>query len=217
MAKNSSPHWHVLNILKLISLCMFAYIGKCTILFCRCCSTEAQGSGVHGRGVGCWLPCSHQLKCCCWAHGLLEPNVSPWPQGDTGILCMLRVWTDLQLLFKIFICLFLTVLSLCCCFRASSSFSYWGLLSSCGVQASCDGGFSYWGPWALGHVGLVALWNVESSWTRDGTCVPCIGRQILNHWTTREVPAQKFSQSINYVSFIACAFSVMFKKPLPDL
>ena len=24
---------------------------------------------------------------------------------------------------------------------------------------------------------------------RNGTCVPCIGRQILNHWTTGEVPA----------------------------
>ena len=30
--------------------------------------------------------------------------------------------------------------------------------------------------------------NVESSWTRDRTCVPCIGRQILCHWATREVP-----------------------------
>jgi len=26
-----------------------------------------------------------------------------------------------------------------------------------------------------------------SSWTRDPTCVSCIGRWILNHWTTREV------------------------------
>ena len=26
--------------------------------------------------------------------------------------------------------------------------------------------------------------NMESSWTRDR--VPCIGRQILNQWTTRE-------------------------------
>ena len=25
------------------------------------------------------------------------------------------------------------------------------------------------------------------SWTRDGTCVPYTGRQILNHWTTLEV------------------------------
>ena len=30
------------------------------------------------------------------------------------------------------------------------------------------------------------MWD-PSSWTRDGTHVPCTGRQILNHWTTREV------------------------------
>ena len=33
---------------------------------------------------------------------------------------------------------------------------------------------------------LVALWYVESSRTRDRTHVPCIGRQILIHGTTRE-------------------------------
>ena len=27
--------------------------------------------------------------------------------------------------------------------------------------------------------------------TRDQTCVPCIGRQSLNHWTTREVPGKR--------------------------
>ena len=40
----------------------------------------------------------------------------------------------------------------------------------------------------LCHTGLVALWHAESYWTRDQTCVPCIGRQISNYWTTREVP-----------------------------
>ena len=34
---------------------------------------------------------------------------------------------------------------------------------------------------------LVAPGHVESSWTRDQTHVLCIGRQILNHWNTREV------------------------------
>ena len=33
----------------------------------------------------------------------------------------------------------------------------------------------------------VALWQVGSSWTRNWTCIPCISRQILNHWTPREV------------------------------
>ena len=31
------------------------------------------------------------------------------------------------------------------------------------------------------------LWDLHSP-TRDQTCVPCIGRWILNHWTIREVP-----------------------------
>ena len=35
--------------------------------------------------------------------------------------------------------------------------------------------------------GSVAPWHVESSWTRDWTRVPCIGRQILIHCATREV------------------------------
>ena len=80
-----------------------------------------------------------------------------------------------------------------------------GLLSSCGARASHCGGFSC-GAQALGFLafsscssrapehrlsscgalGLVALRQEGSSWIRDWTCVSCIGRQILNHWATRE-------------------------------
>ena len=49
--------------------------------------------------------------------------------------------------------------------------------------------------WALGCagsvavvLGLVAPRHVGSFRTRDQTPVPCIGRQILNHWITKEVP-----------------------------
>ena len=35
-------------------------------------------------------------------------------------------------------------------------------------------------------MGLVAPWHVGSSWTTAWTHVPCIGRRILNHCTTRE-------------------------------
>ena len=44
--------------------------------------------------------------------------------------------------------------------------------------------------WAqeLWHMGLVALKHVESSQNRDPTHVPCIGRQILIHCTTRGMP-----------------------------
>ena len=51
----------------------------------------------------------------------------------------------------------------------------------CGAQA-----FSSWSEQGPTH-GLVALQHVESSWTRDWTHFPCAGRQVLNHWTTREV------------------------------
>ena len=60
----------------------------------------------------------------------------------------------------------------------------------CGAQASHCCGFSCCevrAQW-LWHMGLVAPWDVESSWTKDWTYAPCIGRWILNHWTTREVP-----------------------------
>uniref|UniRef100_A0AC11EHY2 Uncharacterized protein n=1 Tax=Ovis aries TaxID=9940 RepID=A0AC11EHY2_SHEEP len=36
-------------------------------------------------------------------------------------------------------------------------------------------------------MGFGAPWHVDSFHTRDSTHVPCIGRQILNHCTTREV------------------------------
>ena len=75
-----------------------------------------------------------------------------------------------------------------------SSCGEWGLLSSCGVWTSHCGGFSRCGLWALERAGsvvvvygLICPMVVESSWTRDWTHVPCIGRKILNHWPTREV------------------------------
>ena len=55
-------------------------------------------------------------------------------------------------------------------------------LSRCGAQAP-DAQAQY-----LWLTGLVAPWHVGSSQTRARTCVPCIGRQILNHCATREAP-----------------------------
>ena len=36
-------------------------------------------------------------------------------------------------------------------------------------------------------MGFSCPWHVESSWARDQTCVPCISRHILIHYTTKEV------------------------------
>ena len=82
-----------------------------------------------------------------------------------------------------------------------------GATLRCGTRASHCGGFSCRGSRALGmraqqlwlmgsraqaqqlwHTDLVAPWHVGSSQTRDRTWVPCIGRRILNHCATGEVP-----------------------------
>ena len=90
---------------------------------------------------------------------------------------------------------FLALLGLCCCAQAFSSCREQGLLSSCGVQASLYGGF----PWLqitgfrvrglqfLGCMRLDALRHVGSSQTRNQTHVSCTGRQILCHWSNREI------------------------------
>ena len=42
------------------------------------------------------------------------------------------------------------------------------------------------------------MWDLSSR-TRDWTCVLCIGRWILNHWTTREVPRHPFLKKKIYL------------------
>ena len=77
-------------------------------------------------------------------------------------------------------------------------------------------GFSMWwlllfqalALWQEGSVivsmDLIALWHVGSSRTRDLTLVPCSGRWILSHWTTKEVLTlgfQKTKQSLVSISY----------------
>ena len=46
---------------------------------------------------------------------------------------------------------------------------------------------------------LGPLQNVGfSSLTRDRTCIPCMARQILNHWTTRGVPFKNIFDIKNF-------------------
>ena len=90
---------------------------------------------------------------------------------------------------------FLAALGRHCCRWTSSSCSEWGLLlitahrlltgvASLGAEHRLQAR----GPQQLQHTGLLAPWHVGSSWPRDQTRVPCSGRWILNHWTTRDVP-----------------------------
>ena len=89
--------------------------------------------------------------------------------------------------------------------RAFSSCCKWGLLSSCGVHTYC-GGFSCCRAQALRtqaqwlwHTTLVTPQHMDSFWTRDRTQVPCIRRQILNHWTSSKVPTLSFLMVIKYI------------------
>ena len=82
-----------------------------------------------------------------------------------------------------------------------TGFSLLWLLLLWSMGSRCAG-FSSCGTWAqqlwltgsrgqalqLWRMGLVAPRHMGSSRTRARTCVPCIGRQILNHCATREVP-----------------------------
>ena len=69
-------------------------------------------------------------------------------------------------------------------------------LSSCSVWAELSG----------------SLWDFNSL-TRNQTHAPCFGRQILNHWTTREVPILFILYSLLFF-FTVWIFSHAFKKNL---
>ena len=77
------------------------------------------------------------------------------------------------------------------------SYGEQGLFLSCGERASRYDGWLLllWstisGARRLStqyRTAWMTLWHVGSSWARDRTRVPCIARQILHPWTTRDVP-----------------------------
>ena len=74
-----------------------------------------------------------------------------------------------------------------------TGFSLWWLLLLQSTGSRCTG-FSSCDTQAqqLWLAGLLAPRHVGSSRTRARTRVPCIGKQILNHCTTREVPCLSF-------------------------
>jgi len=62
--------------------------------------------------------------------------------------------------------------------------AHWQLLAAHGLLELWPAGFFCCSAQAwLPH----DMWDLNSL-TRDRTCVPCAGRQILNHWSTKEVP-----------------------------
>ena len=68
-------------------------------------------------------------------------------------------------------------------------------------------GFPCWRAWAHGRMGFsrcrmpaqLTPRHAGSSWARNQTCVPCIGRRILNQRTVREVPKIVYHRILNIV------------------
>ena len=104
-------------------------------------------------------------------------------------------------LFQIFLFIYFYLGGCAVC--AFSGCNKQGLLSTCGVQASsCS-------PSSCGR-GFTTPRHAGSSCTRDRTRVLCIGRRILNHRTTREVPRLFFQL---YKS-VTAALSLELKPPI---
>ena len=63
------------------------------------------------------------------------------------------------------------------------------LVAERGYSPAAASRLGSWDAWAqqLRRTGLATAWHVKPSQARDQTRVPCIGRWILYHWTTREV------------------------------
>ena len=74
-----------------------------------------------------------------------------------------------------------------------------------GVFRACLG-FSSYGPRAG-----VAPGHVGSSRTRDRTHIPHTGRQILHHWTTREVPDCSFLEHFISLNLAGNAYKIYLR------
>ena len=105
----------------------------------------------------------------------------------------LSITRKCEFFFFNFIYLFMAVLGLRFCARAFLQLWQAGATLHRGARASHYRGLSCCGAQApdaqaqrLWLTGVVAPRHVGSSQTRARTRVPCIGRQILNHCTTRE-------------------------------
>ena len=80
----------------------------------------------------------------------------------------------------------------------------WGLPSSCGTGRPRS-----WGTRASLSCDM---WDLSSP-TRNQTQVPCIGRWILNHWTTREIPLPVFEIPCFYrfLNLVLLVIDVVFR------
>ena len=95
-------------------------------------------------------------------------------------------------------------------------------LSSCDEKASLCNGFCCYAAGCRCAGSVVAAPRLHrhlgSFWIRDRTLVPCIGRQILNHWTTRKAKAWIFLRVWRVIAIgFVCHFSQVFQERVPVL
>ena len=132
---------------------------------------------------------AHRLSCSVACGIFLDQDLNPFPlhwQADSFFLNFIYLFIY-GCVGSSFLCEgFLQLRQAGATLHRSARASHYRGLSCCGAQAPDAQAQQLWltGPVALRHVG--------SSQTRARTRVPCIGRQILNHCTTREAPAGGF-------------------------
>ena len=170
-------------------LCLWSVSGSCHLLSfpLPCPST------VHLLALASVPPQEHDLPQTMYWNGsfLSVPfTVSFKGVSSAGICC----WNGQELLRAC--CVPSSVLDIAlvfpkCSFHGGDTFFS---LFGCAKFSLWHVGFSGCGSWA----GLpCGMWDL-SSLTRDQTLVPCIGKRILNHWTTREVPGKTLVDTQNH-------------------
>ena len=109
-------------------------------------------------------------------------------------------------LFNLLPLSFITFTYLSVLFGCSYLYLFIYLFGCTGSQLGHAGSFTatrWLGSCRARAYSLCNSWDLSSS-TRDWTYVPCIGRWILSHWTTREIP----------VSFLVGGLSFLVGIPL---
>ena len=116
---------------------------------------------------------------------------------NKGYSNSLKISWGIKLLVFLRICIYLrmAVLGL-----QHSAWAHCSGVSCHRAWALGTGDFSSCGMWAqqLQCTELVAAWHLRSSQTRDWTHVPCISRQILYHWSTREATSSVLDRPVQW-------------------
>ena len=104
---------------------------------------------------------------------------------------------------------------LCCCTQTWSSFSKWGLLSSCGAWASHCGGFSSFKAWASVVVvdGLLSTGFIRcgacSLWNPPRPGIEPMSPALVGRFLTSRTPGKCHLHFLNHRITISCVWKVL--------